>query len=314
MPVTAALVVGGATLASGYLGAKAAGDAADTQAAAAREAAAIQKAMFDVQNAQQAPYRASGYGALNKINSMMGGQYQAYDQNGNAIGAAKNTTVPYQPVSTGNRLSDLAINTVGQAINADASSQPQTGELSNAESDYLTHQFNAQDFANGVDPGYAFRLKMGQDQAMRQANLGGGALSGNALAGLQDYTQGSASQEYGNAFNRYQTQRGNIYNTLASIAGLGQTSLGQTGTAGTAAGANIGQAISNAGSASAAGTVGAANALGGAIQGVGNQYYLNNLLKPQTSGANYSLNSGSANTSGANLTDMGGGQGIQLRT
>jgi uncharacterized protein YukE len=117
---------------------------------------------------------------------------------------------------------------------------------------------------------------------MRQANLGGGALSGNALTGLQDYTQGQASQEYGNTFNRFQTQRGNIYNTLASIAGLGQTSLGQTGTAGTAAGANIGQAIGNIGSAQAAGTVGAANAIGGAAQGLGNQYYLSQLLKPQT--------------------------------
>jgi hypothetical protein len=149
-------------------------------------------------------------------------------------------------------------------------------------SGYLTKQFSPEDFAAGIDPGYAFRLKMGQDQAMRQANLGGGSIGGNALAGLQDYTQGLASQEYGNAFNRFQTQRGNIYNTLASIAGLGQTSLGQTGQAGTQVGANIGQAISNAGSAQAAGTVGAANAYGGAIQNVGNQYMLSQMLKPQT--------------------------------
>jgi hypothetical protein len=148
-------------------------------------------------------------------------------------------------------------------------------------SGYLTKQFTPQDFAEGMDPGYAFRLKMGQDQAMRQANLGGGALSGNALAGLQDYTQGQASQEYGNAFNRFQTQRGNIYNTLASIAGLGQTSLGQSGTASSNAGANIGQAISNAGSAAAAGQIGSANAMGGSIQNLGNQYMLSQMLKPQ---------------------------------
>jgi len=145
----------------------------------------------------------------------------------------------------------------------------------------LTKQFSPEDFAAGIDPGFAFRLKMGQDQTMRQANLGGGAISGNALAGLQDYTQGQASQEYGNAFNRFQTQRGNIYNTLASIAGMGQTSLGQTGSQSTQAGANIGQAISNAGSASAGGTIGSANAMGGSIQNLGNQYYLSQLLKPQ---------------------------------
>jgi hypothetical protein len=149
-------------------------------------------------------------------------------------------------------------------------------------SGYLTKQFTPQDFAEGIDPGYAFRLKMGQEQAQRQANQAGGAIGGNALAGLQDYTQGSASQEYGNAFNRFQTQRGNIYNTLASIAGLGQTSLGQTGTAATAAGANIGQAISNAGSAQAAGQVGTANAIGGGLTGAANSYALSSLLKPQT--------------------------------
>lgn len=155
---------------------------------------------------------------------------------------------------------------------------------------YLQHQFNAQDFQEGIDPGYAFRLKMGQEQAMRQANLGGGALSGNALTGLQDYTQGQASQEYGNAFNRYQTQRGNIYNTLASIAGLGQTSLGQTGQASTTAGANIGQAISNAGAAQAAGTVGSANAWSGALSGGANTFALSQMLKPQ--GQTFSDNSG----------------------
>ena len=266
-----AAAVAGATLVSGYLGAEAAGDAAETQAAAQRESARLQKEMFDVQNKQQTGFRAAGQQGLAQIGALGSGQYQTYDEAGNPVGDLK------------------------------------TG------SGYLTKQFTPQDFAEGMDPGYAFRLKMGQDQAMRQANLGGGALSGNALAGLQDYTQGQASQEYGNAFNRFQTQRGNIYNTLASIAGLGQTSLGQTGAAGTAAGANIGQAISNAGSASAAGTVGAANALGGGITGASNAYYLNNLLKPASS-VNYSPNSGSANTSGVNLTDMGGGQGIQLRT
>lgn len=87
---------------------------------------------------------------------------------------------------------------------------------------YLTQQFTPQDFAAGIDPGYAWRLQQGQRAAQQAANVGGGMMSGNTLAGLQDYTQGQASQEYGNAFNRFQTQRSNIYNTLASIAGLGR--------------------------------------------------------------------------------------------
>ena len=191
----------------------------------------------------------------------------------------------------------------GQYQTYDEAGNP-VGDLKTG-SGYLTKKFTPEDFAAGIDPGYAFRLKMGQEQAMRQANLGGGALSGNALAGLQDYTQGQASQEYGNAFNRFQTQRGNIYNTLASIAGLGQTSLGQTGTAGSQAGANIGQAISNAGSAAAAGQIGSANAMGGSIQNLGNQYMLSQMLKPQ--GQTFNDNTGWSG--GGNNTVTVPGQG-----
>jgi len=151
-----------------------------------------------------------------------------------------------------------------------------------ASKDYLTHQYGPEDFAAGLDPSYAFRLKQGQMATDAAANRAGGLVSGNALQGMQDYSQGLASTEYGNAFNRYQTQRGNIYNTLASIAGLGQTSLGQTGQSSVATAGNVGQALIGAGTAQAAGTVGAANALGGALQGVGNTYMLSQMLKPQT--------------------------------
>jgi hypothetical protein len=245
--------VAAATIGAGLLGANAASNAADTQAASQRESMAVQKAMFDKQNQQQTGYRAAGQNALSNIGALSSGNYQTYDEAGNPVGDTK------------------------------------TG------SGYLTKQFTAQDFNEGMDPGYAYRLKMGQDQAMRQANLGGGVISGNALTGLQDYTQGQASQEYGNAFNRFQTQRSNIYNTLASIAGLGQTSLGQTATAsGTAAG-NIGNAIQNAGSAQAAGQVGTANAIGGGLTGAANSYALSSLLKPQTQNTGFTDSGGWAN-------------------
>jgi hypothetical protein len=148
-------------------------------------------------------------------------------------------------------------------------------------SDYLTKQFTPEDFAAGIDPGYAFRKQQGTEATNRLANMGGGMISGNALKGQEDYSQGLASQEYGNAFNRFQVGRQNIYNTLASIAGLGQTSLGQTTAAGTTAAGNIGSNIANAGAATAGGIVGQANAIGGGLQTLGNQQYLSNLLAPK---------------------------------
>jgi hypothetical protein len=146
---------------------------------------------------------------------------------------------------------------------------------------YLTQQYTPEDFAQGIDPGYQFRLQQGQEATNRMANMGGGMISGNALKGAQDYTQGLASTEYGNAFNRFQTQRSNIYNTLAGIAGIGQTSLGQTTTAGTTAAGNIGANIAGAGAAQAGGTVGAANAMSGGIAGAGQGYLLGQLLAPK---------------------------------
>ena len=146
--------------------------------------------------------------------------------------------------------------------------------------DYLTHQFNAQDFQNNIDPGYAFRLQQGQMANQAAANRGGGLIGGNALAGLQDYTQGQASQEYGNAFNRYQTQRGNIFNTLASISGIGQTAQGQANQSGQNYANNPTGLITGAGAAQAAGQVGAANALSGGLQGAGSTYMLSQMMKP----------------------------------
>jgi hypothetical protein len=51
--------------------ASAAAAAGDQQAQAAANAAAQQREMFDIQNAQQAPYRQAGYGALTNIQQML---------------------------------------------------------------------------------------------------------------------------------------------------------------------------------------------------------------------------------------------------
>ena len=146
---------------------------------------------------------------------------------------------------------------------------------------YLTKQFGPEDFQAGIDPSYNFRLEQGNLATTNMANRAGGAIGGNALRGLMDYGQGAASQEYGNVFNRFQTGRSNIYNNLASIAGLGQTAVGQTGQLSAYAGQNIGSAMSGAGSAIGAGQVAAGNAYGGGIQGAGNAYMMSQMLRPQ---------------------------------
>lgn len=141
---------------------------------------------------------------------------------------------------------------------------------------YLTKQYGPEDLA--LDPSYGFRLGQGQMANLRAANVGGGALSGNTLKGLQDYTQGLASTEYGNAFNRFQTQRTNIYNTLAGIAGIGQVSQGQQNQAAQNYGSNVTNLGIGSAGAQAAGLTGSANAYGNLAGNLTNTYLLSSLL------------------------------------
>jgi hypothetical protein len=69
------------------------------------------------------------------------------------------------------------------------------------------------------------------------------------------------SQEYTNAFNRYQTERQARLGPLQSLAGVGQSSVGQLGQAGQAMATGVGEAGAAAAQARASGYMGGANAL-----------------------------------------------------
>jgi len=124
------------------------------------------------------------------------------------------------------------------------------------------------------DPGYAFRLSEGMKALDRTAAARGGLLSGATLKGAQRYGQDLGSQEYQNAFNRYQIERNAQLNPLQSLAGLGQTATNTlTGAAGQM-GQNYATGYGNIGQARASGYVGGANALTSAL-GTGLNYYQN---------------------------------------
>ena len=118
------------------------------------------------------------------------------------------------------------------------------------------------------DPGYGFRLAEGQKALDRQAAARGGLISGGALKAAQRYGQEMGSNEYQNAFNRYQTERSATLNPLQSLAGVGQTAANTIGSAAGQFGANAGNLMTSAGAARASGYVGGANALTGGL----NQY------------------------------------------
>jgi len=111
------------------------------------------------------------------------------------------------------------------------------------------------------DPGYQFRLSEGLKQLGHTAGARGGLISGQTLKGIQDYAQNSASNEYTNAFNRYQAERQARLAPLQSLAGVGQSTAAQLGQAGAANAGAVGNYLTGGAAANAAGMVGGANAL-----------------------------------------------------
>jgi hypothetical protein len=195
--IAAAVIVGGSALASGYMGSKAAKDAAGMQVAGMDRATAAQQAQYEQTREDYAPYRELGYTALKDIEAL-------------------------KPL--------------------------------------LTAQFGPEQFEQYLDPSMDFRRRLGEQTTARALNVGGGFLSGNTLRGLTDYGQNLASTEYANAFNRFQTDRGNIYNTLGNIAGMGMGATNQGAQYGQAAAQNIGTLAVGSAQAQASGTIGQAQA------------------------------------------------------
>jgi hypothetical protein len=115
------------------------------------------------------------------------------------------------------------------------------------------------------DPGYAFRMSEGMKALERSAAARGGLLSGGTLKGIQRYGQDLGSQEYQNAFNRYQAERSARLNPLQSLAGVGQTSTNALGVAGQNYATGAGEALGAGAQARASGYIGGANAISGGL-------------------------------------------------
>lgn len=127
----------------------------------------------------------------------------------------------------------------------------------------FNRSFTMADF--NADPGYQFRLQQGQNALESSAAARGSHLSGATLKALAQYGQDMGSQEYGNAYNRWNNDMTNRYNRLSGLAGGGQTANQQLQTAGSNFGALAGSNAIGAGNARASGYVAQGNVAGNAF-------------------------------------------------
>jgi hypothetical protein len=211
--------------------------------------------------------------------AVLGGAYMASQGAQNAASTQANAALQQQ----GNLLA--AGNQASQAFAPYASYGATPLASLTANNPYFNQQFSNADLNAQLAPNYAFMLGQGQ-QANLMSNNATGGIGGNAQTALQQYTQNYASNAYQNAFNNFQTQRGNISaidlaNANLGLAGTTGQANAQLGTATNIANLGIGAANATAASQIAQGNIygGAANTLGSMGYGYATQANANNALQ-----------------------------------
>lgn len=121
-------------------------------------------------------------------------------------------------------------------------------------------------------PDYQFGLDQGTKALANSASARGMQYSGAQAKALQRYGQDYAGTKLGESFNR-----------LASLAGIGQTATSQTGALGQNYANNLANNIENQGNVQGSAYMGKGNAwtnaIGGALNGLSEQDFINALLK-----------------------------------
>lgn len=140
-------------------------------------------------------------------------------------------------------------------------------------------QFRLADFMQ--DPSYAFRQQEGQRALEASQAARGGLMSGPAAMAAMRYNSDLASQEYGNAYNRFNNERATRFNRLNTLAGFGQNAVNALVGNSSNYGNQQAQNAYNVGNINANmyGSIG--NALGGAFNSMGGYNMMMGMRGPQ---------------------------------
>lgn len=244
------------SIVGGIIQSNAASDAQSAQERAAAQARRDQKNAFERQVQLQAPFRQGGLTALSRYMTLLGLEPPTVYAGG-TMKPPSLTDANGKPL-TGNALRRAREN---MGLPPELYVNPNDPNFGKYSRDFGMADFEA-------DPGYAFRLSEGMKALDASAAARGGLLSGNTLRGALKYGQDQASQEYTNAFNRYQLNRRNQLAPLETLFGGAHDS---ANTLSSAAG-NLGnQLASNSyqlGNVQAAGSIARGDAWSGAVGGV----------------------------------------------
>lgn len=267
MPAGATMAA--ATVGSALIGSSAAKSAAKTESQAAQQAAAIQQQMYAQTRSDLSPYRDLGASSSSAYAKLLG-----LDQTGAPIQApkigdvdpdaflAKNPDVAAYwnatPEAQKIPLQDFAKQVATQQAGV-------RGPAPTYNSQTILNWRSPQESALEQTPGYQFTRDQGIQEVSRA--VGSRGLTGAQAKGIARFVTGLADKTYGDAVGR-----------LGSATTIGANAAAGGGQIGAQTGQNIGNNIVGAGQASAAGTVGAANAVTAGLGSLGQYAYANKIL------------------------------------
>jgi hypothetical protein len=261
------------------------------QAQASEAATQAQQNMFNQQVANEAPYVQAGYGAQNYLNYLLGipsttsqggyggggyggygggqggGGYGGYGPGGFGGGMVGGPTGYLQNTGRegmggpGGNFGHPMMQVGGGGGTAGTPAAPAGTAGTAGGFGSLLKPFTIEDFHN-LSPAYQFQLQQGQQGILNRDAGSFGALSGAAQKDLMGFNQGMAQDAFNNAFNQYNTQQGNIYQRLGSVAQLGQSAASNQATGASSFANGIGQSMTNTGTAIGSGIAGAGSAIG----------------------------------------------------
>ncbi len=264
MPTGAA--IGAGSVIGGGISALGARSAAKIQAKSAQQAADVQMKMFGQTREDLAPYRDYGASALSPLAKLLGfgGSQTGYDTSG-YLASNPDVMQAYQGLAaTEEGRASLAANGINSAEDYAAKHYETYGKPEGRAITAMTGGDEISKFLETL-PGYKFARDQGIQSI--QSSVGSRGQTGAQAKGIARFVTGLADSTYGDQVNR-----------LMAAAGLGQNAAATTGQLSGQTANTVGQSLIGAGTASAAGTVGATNAISGAIGNVTNYLAANKFL------------------------------------
>jgi hypothetical protein len=271
-------------------GAKAQVEAGERASALEQQSAdkqlALQREIWEKQQADQAPYLQQGQWGINRL-----GQLMQNTSNGAAIPQSQQPFTSNS--SSNNSIMSIVHGLHGQTQNPQ-NQQPQYQQVANKNGGQLNNPFDTYLKSKGLaggqfdtnNPAYQFQLKQGQRALDASAAARGMGYSGAQMQASQKFGQGLASQEYDKQYNRANQEFGDYFNRVAGLSQGGQQAATTLGGQGNQYAQNAGSTYANLSNAQtgilgqqanarASGYAANANAVSNTLGNLTNLYALN---------------------------------------